>query len=458
MTFDEELRKRFDTLTDRLRDEVARQLGEVSADLTASVKSECAASAARAADQARQDAERKADEVRQELERKVEEAREEANRRAEDVREETERMVASERQEAERKTEEVRQQLERKAEEAREEANRRAEEAREETERSVVAMRQEAERQAGERLIAGVAAAEVQGRAQARDEQRAGELARSERLADAIRAIDQARSLSEILDTLIGCAGREAARVGVLLVQGNELRGWRFSGFRSPLDEGSHLRLPAIDAGVIRDAVRTVAAQSADSAVYESMPSFAELPPGREMLAVPLPLGGRVVAVLYADQGTGEANDSDLRAAWSATLEVMARHAARCLEAITTFRAAQVLADRRGVPPSFAATGDHAASRSADEGADEVQAARRYARLLISEIKLYHEADVAAGRRDRDLAARLGGEIAHARVLFEHRVPAAVRQTGEYFHAELVRTLANGDPALLGTEKLEGRS
>ena len=49
--------------------------------------------------------------------------------------------------------------------------------------------------------------------------------------------------------------------------------------------------------------------------------------------------------------------------------------------------------------------------------------ARRYARLLVSEIRLYHETAVIDGRRDRDLATRLGGEIARARVMYEQRVP-----------------------------------
>ena len=81
---------------------------------------------------------------------------------------------------------------------------------------------------------------------------------------------------------------------------------------------------------------------------------------------------------------------------------------------------------------------------------DEDEAARRYARLLISEIKLYHEPEVIAGRRDRDVVSRLGGEIARARVLYEQRVPAHVRSATDHFHAELVRTLADGDPSLLG--------
>jgi hypothetical protein len=81
---------------------------------------------------------------------------------------------------------------------------------------------------------------------------------------------------------------------------------------------------------------------------------------------------------------------------------------------------------------------------------DGEESARRYARLLVSEIKLYHEDEVAAGRRERDLAARLGGEIARARGLYEQRVPPGQRATANHFHEELVRTLADGDATLLG--------
>jgi hypothetical protein len=60
---------------------------------------------------------------------------------------------------------------------------------------------------------------------------------------------------------------------------------------------------------------------------------------------------------------------------------------------------------------------------------------------------------VSAGRRERDLATRLSDEIARARVLYEQRVPAQVREHADHFHAELVRTLADGDATLLGQLK-----
>ena len=85
----------------------------------------------------------------------------------------------------------------------------------------------------------------------------------------------------------------------------------------------------------------------------------------------------------------------------------------------------------------------------ADESADQHAAARRYARLLVSEIKLYHEPQVAEGRRERDLTTRLGGEIARVRALYEQRVPVEIRKSTDYVHEELIRTLADGDASLL---------
>jgi hypothetical protein len=170
-----------------------------------------------------------------------------------------------------------------------------------------------------------------------------------------------------------------------------------------------------------------------------SAPAFAALPSGGECLGVPIALSDQVVAVLYADQGSGDAEPAP---AWMDAVEVLVRHAARSLEALTAFKAARALMARSESPEA-------ASGASEGAGAEEDASARRYARLLISEIKLYHEAVVVAGRRDRDLGTRLSGEIARARVLYEQRVPPNVRQRANYFHDELVRTLADGDAGLL---------
>jgi hypothetical protein len=338
----------------------------------------------------------------------------------------------------------------------------------------------------------GFAAGRDAERDTARSGFRVAALAASERLIDGVRLIDQARSLSEVLDTLASCAGREAPRAAVLVVRGDRVRGWRLVGFDPAFDSPDTIDLALADAGVIADAVRTGAAASATPGGIGA-PRFASLPAGRESVAVPISMSGQIVAVLYADQGASEedrtsGNREERRAnaepalGWRDRLELLTRHAARCLEAITAFKAARVLLEWPDLPgasdPQWHQNrpGDHRdaggsggrgdsgepgdrgdAGEPGDAGdpgdpgdpGDNDAAARRYARLLVSEIKLYHEPAVAAGRRERDLATRLSVEIARARLLYEQRVPAPVRRRTDYFHAELVRTLANGDAALL---------
>jgi len=76
--------------------------------------------------------------------------------------------------------------------------------------------------------------------------------------------------------------------------------------------------------------------------------------------------------------------------------------------------------------------------------------AKRLARLLVSEIKLYNEAEVALGRKNRDLYQRLREDIERSLQVYNERVPEAVRRVKDYFKEEMIRILAGGDPSLLG--------
>ncbi len=76
--------------------------------------------------------------------------------------------------------------------------------------------------------------------------------------------------------------------------------------------------------------------------------------------------------------------------------------------------------------------------------------ARRFARLLVSEIKLYNEEEVERGRQSGDIYQRLKEDIDRSREMYEQRVPEEVRRVRDYFREELVRILADGDPDLLG--------
>ncbi|HLL76979.1 MAG TPA: hypothetical protein VK421_17120, partial [Pyrinomonadaceae bacterium] len=78
------------------------------------------------------------------------------------------------------------------------------------------------------------------------------------------------------------------------------------------------------------------------------------------------------------------------------------------------------------------------------------QDARRFARLLVSEIKLYNEQKVKDGFERGDLYERLREEIDRSRQMYAKRVHPSVAPRYDYFHHELVATLAKGDDARLG--------
>jgi len=146
------------------------------------------------------------------------------------------------------------------------------------------------------------------------------------RLADAMRAIDYGRSLSDILETLATAASNESARAGVFLMTGATLRSFRLFGFPAQFEDAP-IDLPLKRAGVLADAIaqRTLATAAAGP--------FDELPPGVTAIAVPLVLAGAPVGALYVE-------GADI-----ATVEILARFASRALEAQTAMKAARAVAE-----------------------------------------------------------------------------------------------------------------
>ncbi len=76
--------------------------------------------------------------------------------------------------------------------------------------------------------------------------------------------------------------------------------------------------------------------------------------------------------------------------------------------------------------------------------------ARRFARLLVSEIKLYNEQKVREGREAQDLYERLREAIDRSRDMYDKRVQPPVAAKFDYFHYELVSSLAEGEEGKLG--------
>lgn len=291
----------------------------------------------------------------------------------------------------------------------------------------------------------------------ARIDERAGEreqhLASVERLLRAMERIDEATSLRTTLDALGEAVAAEAPRSLMCVVRGDTLRGWCASGIAGAPDDVKAVAVGREAAGPLGRAIAigTPVEVHADTMSHETnaVIGFLDLPADRAGLAVPVVVDGTAVAVVYVDDG-GPA-DREVPASWPEAVQVLARYAARCLESLTARRAAgartpaPIPFTARAVEPAPPAPPPLALPMAAD-----AESARRFARLVVSELKLYNEPMVLAGRRARDLRVRLAEPIARARRQYEQRVPVSLPGRDDYFEQELVRTLAEGDPDLLG--------
>ncbi len=261
-----------------------------------------------------------------------------------------------------------------------------------------------------------------------RIEERQEKLAVLDRLVASFRRLDDAATLSDVLAALTDGVGAEAPRSAILVASGDAFQ-------------------PFITTGITGPARPLTPAEAAE--LSRGLP-FAPLPPEHVGFSVPVVVGGKTVALVYADDASGQPRA--VPASWPETVEALARHAALRLECLTALRTVQALSGPRAGAAPVSTTGRVAPAVAASTTEDD-QSARRYARLLVSEIKLYNEGTVRLGRQNRDLLDRLRPEIDRARKLYEERVPAHVPARGTYFDDELVQTLADGDPGLLGVRR-----
>jgi hypothetical protein len=387
-------------------------------------------------DEVRRAAHVETEDARRSAHAEVEDARRLAAAQVDDVQRQADERITDARRAAEAQIEEIRRRARAEVEQARADV----ETARAEAEDVVIAQLASAQADAAKNIQEAVD--------RTRTDAHQAELAYTARVVDAIRRLDEARSLGEVLDTLAECAARQVERAAVLVLNSGRLRVRRLAGFAtSPASPDLDLESAGIAGAVVGTGVTVsraaVSPGDGQASRQPALPSFAADGGTRHAVALPIVVGGRVVAVLYAD---APVSDAAVAARWPATLEVLVRHASRGLEAVTVQRAAGLAVPRVVPRPSRSQVPgplEHA-------GTGEEDAARRYARLLVSEIRMYHEPVVDAGRRSRDLRTRLGGEIDRARQLYEERVPPAIRERSDYFEQELVRTLADGDRSLLG--------
>ena len=269
----------------------------------------------------------------------------------------------------------------------------------------------------------------------ARAAERQLQLSTIERTLASVRAISDAKSLTDVLGALVHAAGTEAPRVAVLIVNGQQLQLWKAVGF----GEGQHpsAQLTLARAGILGEAVQAASVVSTSAG---AAPEFADLPDNRAAIAVPITVGGQAVAVLYADDGADA--PTAVPASWPELVQILGRHAAVCLSHLTAVRTAQAMrATARPAADAAAAT---------NPSADEANSARRSRGSSSRRSSCTTRQPYAwAGNGATSLRAS-DPKSNRARRLYEERVPATIGARAAYFHQELVHTLADGDAGLLG--------
>ncbi|HLW53424.1 MAG TPA: hypothetical protein VKW06_11315 [Candidatus Angelobacter sp.] len=255
-------------------------------------------------------------------------------------------------------------------------------------------------------------------------------------LSAATAAIQEASSQADILRHLLEGEARFAGRVALFVVKAGAIQGWQGIGFQD--NEAVKKIGLNTSAGLVAKAIQSrVAANGATSEFDSGFLSQVTPPANDKCVVLPLVVKDKVAALLYADGGTARGGQLDASA-----LSTLTRWAALWLE-VTALRKAGVTDDTQS------AAGAGAAASAGPED-DLHKKARRFAKLLVEEIKLYNQPKVAEGKNNRDLYDRLKEDIEKSRATYDKRYAETPAASADYFNQELVRILADNDPSLMG--------
>ncbi len=82
--------------------------------------------------------------------------------------------------------------------------------------------------------------------------------------------------------------------------------------------------------------------------------------------------------------------------------------------------------------------------------------AKRFARLLVAEIKLYNESKIERGKRANDIYSQLETEINQARRKYNGRVNSNLTDK-DYFDEQIIELLADGGAGKMGVRYTESK-
>jgi hypothetical protein len=317
-------------------------------------------------------------------------------------------------------------------------------------------------------------------------------------LLQALSAVRQASGQKEILSALLDGASQFASRTALFVVRGGSVVGWQGRGFANNdgVKNFAWESSTGLGARVLEE--RTPIRGTADDLDVGFTSTFAA-PQDNRVFLLPLLLKEKVAAVLYADGGTegdGQLDDAALEMLVLSSglwLEIVAlRRATASQESgepaaapVEKSEAAAVENAPSATPPVMAAVAEpvsepaaepapepqpepapRAMAAAAAAGAGSVsppfqapagaeddaihRKARRFAKLLVDEIKLYNKPKVQEGKQNRDLYDRLKDDIEKSRAAYEKRYGSTIAGAASYFDQEIIQNLADNDRSLLG--------
>jgi hypothetical protein len=323
----------------------------------------------------------------------------------------------------------------------------------------------------------------------------------SSALVHAVSTIHAGSTQKEILRALLDTASGSCARIALFVVKAGAASGWQSRGFGG--EEIAKDFSLDLTAGPVAHTYQNRVATPGNIAEMGSR--FVERfgsPANEQVLVLPLALKDKVAAVVYADGGDTGKLDPDalelLVIATSAWLEVVSLRkqaaakedaeissnipspaparmetAAAPVQTVSSFSDPFASHAPKHVPASIPepepaaevveVASAHAASAAAPaaatdplaglspEDADVHRKAQRFARLLVDEIKLYNQAKVAEGRRNKDLYDRLKEDIDKSRGTFQKRYGNTAAASADYLQQELLRSLAEDDISIMGS-------
>ena len=275
----------------------------------------------------------------------------------------------------------------------------------------------------------------------------------ADQLNQAVRRMRLSPDADELLATLADSAAAFAGGAAVFRVADEAVRGERIRGVAEEAAEKFRaLEIPLISAAALRGAVESrdpVTTITSASEVSAELIAIAGHSPDGRALVLPLVVKDAVPALVYV-WSEAQASAIELLSQVAAAVWHTMEPAAPPEPAIEPHQP-----DLVQIAAPSAAPATKTAPAWELLPAEEQQAhlrAQRFARVHVAEMRLFEADAVQAGRARRSLYDALRQPIDAARERFRQSFFASCPSMVDYLHLEMVRTLANDDPEVLGND------